>query len=150
MASLPYDAEGVATSDRDIVIDGVLQSYILSSYAARRLNLKTTGNAGGAQNLIVSSNADDMLSIMKTMKYGLLVYELIGQGINPVSGDYSRGAVGYWIDNGEIAYPVHEITIAGNLRELYHRITAIGNDQDIRGGTRCGSLLVDEMTIAGA
>lgn len=150
MASLPYDAEGVATSDRDIVIDGVLQSYILSSYSARRLNLNTTGNAGGAQNLIVSSNADNMLSIMKTMKSGLLVHELIGQGINPVSGDYSRGAVGYWIDNGEIAYPVHEITIAGNLRELYQRITAIGNDQDIRGGTRCGSLLVDEMTIAGA
>jgi len=150
MASVPYDAEGVATSDRDIVIDGVLQSYILSSYSARQLGLKTTGNAGGAHNLIVSSNAEDMLSIMKTMKSGLLVHELIGQGINPVSGDYSRGAVGYWIDNGEIAYPVHEVTIAGNLQELYQRITAIGNDQDIRGAIRCGSLLVDEMTIAGA
>jgi PmbA protein len=145
-----YDAEGVATSDRDIVIDGVLQGYILGSYSARRLGLKTTGNAGGAHNLIVPGNADDMVSIMKTMKSGLLVHELIGQGVNAVTGDYSRGAVGYWIENGEIAYPVHEVTIAGNLRELYQRITAIGNDQDVRGALRCGSLLVDEMTIAGA
>ena len=150
MASAPYDAEGVATSDRDIVIDGVLQGYILGSYSARRLGLKTTGNAGGAHNLIVPGNADDMASIMKTMKSGLLVHELIGQGVNAVTGDYSRGAVGYWIENGEIAYPVHEVTIAGNLSELYQRITAIGNDQDVRGALRCGSLLVDEMTIAGA
>ncbi len=150
MASRPYDAEGVAISDRDIVIDGRLQGYVLSSYSARRLGLKTTGNAGGAHNLIVPGNAGDMDSIIKSMKSGLLVQELIGQGINPVTGDYSRGAVGYWIENGEIAYPVHEVTIAGNLRELYQKIIAIGNDQDVRGGIRCGSLLVDEMTIAGA
>lgn len=150
MASVPYDAEGVATSDRDIVIDGVLEGYVLSSYSARRLGLQTTGNAGGTHNLLVPGNTDDMDSIMKSMQSGLLVRELIGQGVNPVTGDYSRGAVGYWIENGEIAYPVHEVTIAGNLRELYRRIVAIGNDQDIRGGIRCGSLLVDEMTIAGA
>jgi PmbA protein len=150
MASRSYDADGVATSDRDLVVDGVLQGYVLSSYSARRLGLKTTANAGGAHNLIVPGNAGDMESIIKSMKSGLLVQELIGQGVNPVTGDYSRGAVGYWIENGEIAYPVHEVTIAGNLRKLYPRIIAIGNDQDIRGGIRCGSLLVDEMTIAGA
>ncbi len=150
IASRPYDAEGVATSDRDIIIDGVLQEYVLSSYSARRLGLKTTANAGGAHNLVVPGNADDMESIIKSMKSGLLVQELIGQGVNPVTGDYSRGAVGYWIENGEIAYPVHEVTIAGNLRDLYPRIIAIGSDQDVRGGIRCGSLLVDEMTIAGA
>jgi len=150
MASRSYDADGVATSDRELVVDGVLQGYVLSSYSARRLGLKTTANAGGAHNLIVPGNAGDMESIIKSMQSGLLVQELIGQGVNPVTGDYSRGAVGYWIENGEIAYPVHEVTIAGNLRELYPRIIAIGNDQDIRGGIRCGSLLVDEMTIAGA
>ncbi|MFQ5546722.1 MAG: metalloprotease PmbA [Woeseia sp.] len=150
MASVPFDAEGVATADRDLVIDGVLQGYILGSYSARRLGLKTTGNAGGAHNLIVSGNADGRDAIIKIMKSGLLVIELIGQGVNPVTGDYSRGAVGYWIDNGEIAYPVHEVTIAGNLGKLYKRIVAVGNDQDIRGAIRCGSLLVDEMTIAGA
>lgn len=150
MASRPYDAEGVATSDRDIVVDGVLQGYVLSSYSARRLGLQTTANAGGAHNLIVPGNAGDMESIIKSMQSGLLVQELIGHGVNAVTGDYSRGAVGYWIEKGEIAYPVHEVTIAGNLRDLYPRIVAIGNDQDVRGGIRCGSLLVDEMTIAGA
>jgi PmbA protein len=150
MASAPYDAEGVATSDRDIVVDGMLQGYVLSSYSARRLGLKTTGNAGGAHNLIVPGNAGDMNSIMSTMKSGLVVHELIGQGVNNVTGDYSRGAVGHWIENGEIAYPVHEVTIAGNLRDLYSKIVAVGNDQDLRGGIRCGSVLVDEMTIAGA
>jgi PmbA protein len=150
MASVPFDAEGVATADRDIVVDGVLQGYFLSSYSARRLGLKTTGNAGGAHNLIVPGNAGDMASIIKSMKSGLLVQELIGQGVNAVTGDYSRGAVGYWIENGEVTYPVHEVTIAGNLRELYPKIVAIGNDQDLRGTIRCGSLLVDRMTIAGA
>lgn len=150
MASAPYDAEGVTTEDRDIVVDGVLQGYILSSYSARRLSLTTTGNAGGAHNLIVPGNADDLQALVKTMGSGLLVHELIGQGVNGVTGDYSRGAVGFWVENGEIAYPVHEVTIAGNLISLYKRISAIGRDQDIRGGIRCGSLLVDEMTIAGS
>jgi len=150
MASRPYDADGVATYDRDIVADGVLESYILSSYSARRLGLKTTANAGGAQNLIVKGNGKDKASLIREMGTGLLVEELIGQGVNGVTGDYSRGAAGQWIENGEIQYPVHEVTIAGNLRDLYPRIVAIGSDQDIRGGIRCGSLLVEEMTIAGA
>lgn len=150
LASAAFDAEGVATRDRDLVIDGVLQGYILSSYSARRLGLKTTGNAGGAHNLEVPGNAGDLASLMKSMGRGLLVQELIGQGLNAVTGDYSRGASGFWIENGAVAYPVHEVTIAGNLRELYPRITAIGDDTDLRGGIRCGSLLVDDMTIAGS
>ena len=149
MSSAPYDAEGVATYDRDIVSDGVLQAYVLSSYSARRLGLQTTANAGGTQNLIVSSNAKDQAELLTQMGNGLLVTELIGSGVNGVTGDYSRGAVGYWIENGEIAYPVHEVTIAGNLRDLFRQIVAIGDDRDIRGGIRCGSLLVEGMTIAG-
>lgn len=150
IASASYDAEGVATFNRDIVSDGVLQGYILSSYSARRLGLETTANAGGAQNLIVPGNAEGFDALLETMGTGFVVEELIGQGVNPVTGDYSRGAVGRWVVNGEVLHPVHEVTIAGNLRELYQRITAIGNDQDPRSGIRCGSLLVDEMTIAGA
>ena len=150
MASAPYDAEGVTTSDRDLVRDGVPQGYVLSSYSARRLGLQTTGNAGGAHNLIVPGTAEGLESLMQEMGSGLLVQELIGQGVNPVTGDYSRGAVGFWIENGQIAYPVHEVTIAGNLRDLYPRIVAVGNDQDLRGGIRCGSVLVSEMKIAGA
>jgi PmbA protein len=150
MASTMYDAEGVATFDREIVTDGILQAYILSSYSARRLGLTTTANAGGAQNLIVSGGAgQDQASLLREMSTGFLVQELIGQGVNGVTGDYSRGAVGQWVENGEIQYPVHEVTIAGNLRELYARIVAVGEDQDIRGGIRCGSLLVEAMTIAG-
>lgn len=150
MASAPYDAEGVATYDRDIVVDGILQGYILNSYSARRLGLTTTANAGGAQNLIVPGNADGLDSLIRDMGTGLIVEELIGQGVNGVTGDYSRGAVGLWVEQGEIRYPVHEVTIAGNLRDLYMRIAAIGRDQDLRGGIRCGSILVEEMTIAGS
>jgi len=149
MASAAFDAEGVATSNRDIVTDGVIQGYVMGSYSARRLGLKTTANAGGTHNLVVSANATDQAEIIAGMKRGLLVQELIGQGVNGVTGDYSRGAVGYWIEDGEIVFPVHEVTIAGNLRDLYQRIAAVGKDQDIRGGIRCGSILVDEMTIAG-
>ena len=150
LASVPYDGEGVGTYDRDIVTNGVLRGYVLSSYSARRLGLTTTANAGGAQNLIVPGSRQDKESLISEMGRGLVVRELIGQGVNGVTGDYSRGAVGYWVENGEIAYPVHEVTIAGNLRDLYQRIAAIGDDQDMRGGIRCGSLLVEEMTIAGA
>lgn len=150
LASAPYDAEGVTTRDRDLVRDGVLQGYVLSSYSARRLGLQSTGNAGGSHNLIVPGNAEDLQSLQRQMHSGLLVHELIGHGVNAVTGDYSRGAAGYWIENGEIAYPVHEVTIAGNLKELYRRVSAIGNDQDLRGGIRCGSLLIEEMAIAGA
>ncbi len=150
MASAAYDSEGVATYDRDIVTDGVLQGYVLSSYSARRLGLTTTANAGGAQNLIVAGGDKDRDALVREMGTGLVVMELIGQGVNGVTGDYSRGAVGLWVENGEPAYPVHEVTIAGNLRDLYRRIAAIGSDQDVRGGIRCGSILVEEMTIAGA
>jgi PmbA protein len=134
LASAPYDSEGVGTYDRDIVTDGVLREYVLSSYSARRLGLTTTANAGGAQNLIVPGSRQDKASLISEMGTGLVVQELIGQGVNGVTGDYSRGAVGHWVENGEIAYPVHEVTIAGNLRDLYQRIAAIGDDQDMRGG----------------
>jgi PmbA protein len=150
MASASYDGEGVATYDRDIVAGGVLQAYILGSYSARRLGLTTTANAGGAQNLVIPGSGKSQAELISKMGTGLIVQELIGQGVNGVTGDYSRGAVGHWVENGEIQYPVHEVTIAGILRELYQRITSIGNDQDIRSGIRCGSILVEEMTIAGA
>lgn len=150
MASVPYDAEGVATWDRDVVRDGVLRGYILSSYSARRLGLKTTADAGGPQNLIVSANAVDLGALLAEMNTGFLVEELIGHGVNAVTGDYSRGAVGQWVENGKIQHPIHEVTIAGNLRELYPRIERIGEDRDVRGGIRCGSMLVGEMTVAGA
>jgi PmbA protein len=150
MASAAYDAEGVETEDRELVTDGVLNGYVMGSYSARRLGLESTGNAGGTHNLVVPGTAGDLSSLLRVMGKGLLVHELIGHGVNAVTGDYSRGAAGFWIENGEIAFPVHEVTIAGNLRDLYRRIAAIGNDQDMRGGIRCGSLLVDEMAIAGA
>ncbi|MGB5258587.1 MAG: metalloprotease PmbA [Woeseiaceae bacterium] len=151
MASAAYDAEGVSTFDREIVVDGVLQGYVLGSYSARRLGLETTADAGGAQNLVVpGSKGRNLSSLLREMGTGLLVQELIGQGVNGVTGDYSRGAVGQWVENGEIQYPVHEVTIAGNLRDLYAHIVAVGEDQDTRGGIRCGSLLVEEMTIAGS
>ena len=150
MASAAYDNEGVATKDRDIVVDGILEGYVLSSYSARRLGLETTGNAGGAHNLVVPGTHEDLAALLAEMGNGLFVQELIGQGVNGVTGDYSRGAVGFWVENGQLAYPVHEITIAGNLRDLYQRIAAVGRDQDLRGGIRCGSVLVDEMKIAGA
>jgi len=150
MASKAYDADGVATYDRDLFVGGVLQDYVLSSYSARRLGLTTTANAGGTQNLVVPGGGKNLAELAAQMGTGLLVEELIGQGVNGVTGDYSRGAVGHWVENGEIRYPVHEVTIAGNLLELYKRIVAIGDDQDLRGGIRCGSLLLEEMTIAGA
>ena len=150
MASAPFDAEGVLTYDRDIVTDGYLQSYVLSSYSARRLGMTTTANAGGTHNLIIPGADQSQADLMRQMGRGLIVRELIGQGVNGVTGDYSRGAVGHWVENGDIAYPVQEITIAGNLRDLYQHIGAVGNDIDTRGGIRCGSVLVEEMTIAGS
>ncbi len=150
MASRAYDSEGVATYDREVFKDGVLQGYLLSSYSARRLGLQTTANAGGAQNLIVPGRDIDLAGLTREMGTGFIVEELIGQGVNPVTGDYSRGAVGHWVENGEIQHAVHEVTIAGNLKDLYQRIAAIGNDQDLRSSLLVGSLLVEEMTIAGA
>jgi PmbA protein len=151
LASAAFDSEGAATHDRDLIRDGVLQGYVLGSYSARKLGLKTTGNAGGVHNLIVAApgRALDADSFLQRMRTGLLVTELMGQGVNAVTGDYSRGASGFWVENGAIAYPVHEITIAGNLRQMYRDIVALGNDVDARGGIRTGSVLVGEMTIAG-
>lgn len=151
LASNPFDDEGAATKDRDLIRDGVLDGYVLGSYSARRLGLKTTGNAGGVHNLIVATpgRALDMQSFLTRMNNGLLVTELMGQGVNGVTGDYSRGASGFWVENGAIAYPVHEITIAGNLKQMFLDIVAVGNDEDLRGTIRTGSVLIAEMTIAG-
>ena len=150
MGSAPFDDEGVATRDRELVADGVLTGYILSSYSARKLGLKTTGNAGGAHNLIVAPNlAGGMDALLARLGTGLLVTELMGQGVNMVTGDYSRGAAGFWVENGAVQYPVAEITIAGNLRDMLKGVAAVGDDVDVRGGTRVGSILLQEMTIAG-
>jgi PmbA protein len=150
MGSAPFDDEGVATRDRELVADGVLSGYILSSYSARKLGLKTTGNAGGAHNLVVAPNlAGGKDALLSRLGRGLLVTELMGQGVNMVTGDYSRGAAGFWVENGSLQYPVAEITIAGNLREMLKGVTAVGDDVDTRGGTRVGSILLEEMTIAG-
>jgi PmbA protein len=150
MGSAPFDDEGVATRDRELVADGILTGYILSSYSARKLGLQTTGNAGGTHNLLVKpSLAGGMEALMSRLGTGLLVTELMGQGVNMVTGDYSRGAAGFWVENGSVQYPVAEITIAGNLREMLLGIAAVGDDIDVRGGTRVGSILLPEMTIAG-
>jgi PmbA protein len=150
MGSAPFDDEGVETKNRELIADGVLTGYILSSYSARKLKLATTGNAGGAHNLIVSpSLSGGMPAMLARMGEGLLVTELMGQGVNMVTGDYSRGAAGFWIEHGAIQYPVAEITIAGNLREMFAGIAAVGDDIDTRGGIRVGSVLLKELTIAG-
>lgn len=149
LGSTPFDNEGVATQARDIVRDGILQGYILDSYAARKLGMQTTGNAGGVHNLVIDPGALDLDGLLRRMDKGLLVTELMGMGVNAVTGDYSRGAAGFWVENGEIQYPVEEITIAGNLRDMFMRIVEVGNDVEVRGGTRTGSILIEEMMIAG-
>ena len=151
IASTAWDSEGVRTRDRELVRDGLLDGYLLGSYSARKLGLATTGNAGGLHNLLVdpSEGAPDAAGLLRRMGRGLLVTELMGQGVNGVTGDYSRGATGFWVEGGEIAFPVHEVTIAGNLKDLYRNVVAIGGDIDLRGGIRMGSLLLEEMTIAG-
>jgi PmbA protein len=149
MGSAPFDNEGVATRPRDLVTDGVLQGYVLSSYSACRLGLKTTGNAGGVRNLTIDPGPNDLSALLKLMDTGLLVTELIGHGFNMVTGDYSRGAAGFWIEGGEIQYPVEEITIAGNLKDMLLSIEAVGNDMDTRGNIRSGSIFIERMTVAG-
>jgi PmbA protein len=144
-----FDDDGVATSARDVVRDGVLQGYFLGTYSARKLGMQTTGNAGGNHNLTLAPGPLDLAGMLRELGTGLLVTELMGQGINMVTGDYSRGASGYWVEGGEIAYPVEEITIAGNLREMFRNIAAIGSDVVVRGSRQCGSILVDGMRIAG-
>ncbi|RZZ82767.1 metalloprotease PmbA [Pseudoxanthomonas winnipegensis] len=145
-----FDAEGVATVDSPLVANGVLQRYVLGSYSARKLGLSSTGNAGGVHNLIVSSNAGDLPSLLREMGTGLLVTELMGQGVNGVTGDYSRGAGGFWIENGQIAYPVDNVTVAGNLKDIFAAIEAVGSDIDPRSHIAMGSLLVGKMTVAGS
>ncbi len=149
MGSAAFDGEGVATSARDIVSDGILRGYVLGSYSARRLDMQTTGNAGGVHNLTIDTGDQNLEQMISGIDEGFLVTELIGFGINNVTGDYSRGAAGLWIENGEIAYPVEEVTVAGNLKDIFQNIAAIGNDVDPRRSTRCGSILVEGLTIAG-
>ena len=148
-ASTPFDDEGVATHERAVIRDGVLQGYFLGTYSARKLGMKSTGNAGGHHNLVLKSDGPNFVGMLKKMGRGLLVTELLGQGINLVTGDYSRGAAGYWVDGGEIQFPVEEITIAGNLRDMFKGIVAVGGDVLMRSGRESGSILIDRMTIAG-
>ncbi|KAB2920965.1 MAG: metalloprotease PmbA, partial [Dechloromonas sp.] len=149
LGSASFDSDGVATRDRDVVADGMLQGYFLSAYTARKLGMQTTGNAGGSHNLIIEPGELDRAGLLARMGRGLLVTELLGHGINYVTGDYSRGAAGYWVENGEIAYPVEEITIAGNLKAMFAGILAVGNDVQVRGSKQTGSILIDRMTVAG-
>lgn len=152
LASSPFDDEGVVTRARTVVADGRLLGYFLSSYTARKLGLQTTGNAGGSHNLIVAPSPDapaDFAGLLKQFGRGLLVTELLGHGINYVTGDYSRGAVGYWVEQGEIVHPVNEITIAGNLKDIFAGIEAVGRDAVTRGSRTCGSIVVNRMTVAG-
>ncbi len=147
--STAFDSEGVATRDSDLITDGVLARYILGSYSARKLGLASTGNAGGIHNVVVRSGNDDFAALLKRMGSGLLVTELMGQGVSLLTGDYSRGASGFWIENGEIAYAVEEITIAANLRDMFANIAAVGSDVDKRSHILTGSILIERMMIAG-
>lgn len=148
--SATFDGEGVATADRDIVADGVLRGYVLSSYSARRLGLETTGNAGGVHNLRVLAPTRPSQQLLEEMGSGLLVTEVMGQGVSMVTGDYSRGASGFWVENGEIVHPVEEVTIAGNLRQMWRGIRGVGDDLDHRGNIQCGTIWVDKMTVGGS
>jgi len=149
LASAAFDNEGVATHERELVDRGVATTYLLDSYSARKLGMQTTGHAGGVRNLLVKPGDLDYAALLRQMGRGLVVTELLGQGVNGVTGDYSRGATGFWVEDGAVAYPVEEITIAGNLKDMFRNIAAVGNDVDLRGATRTGSILISEMTIAG-
>jgi PmbA protein len=149
LASAPFDEEGVATRARTVVRGGTLEGYFLGSYSARKLGMRSTGSAGGSHNLVVKANGPDLAGMLKKMRRGFLVTEMLGQGTNLLTGDYSRGAAGYWVENGEIAHPVEEVTVAGNLKAMFRGIAAVGSDEVVRGAYRCGSILVENMTIAG-
>jgi PmbA protein len=149
LGSAPFDNDGLPTRNRDIVLDGVLQTYLLSVYSARRLKMQPTGHAGGVHNLVVESGGDSLDDLIREMNTGLLITDMIGFGVNQVTGDYSRGASGYWVENGELLYPVEEITVAGNLRDIYKKILKVANDVDTRGNIRTGSVLIETMTVAG-
>jgi PmbA protein len=149
LASAAFDGEGVATTDKEIVDQGRAATYLLDSYSARKLKRQTNGHAGGVRNLIVKPGVLDFAGLLRQMDTGFVVTELLGQGVNGVTGDYSRGASGFWVEHGALVHPVEEITIAGNLKDIFKGVAAIGNDVDLRGGIRCGSILIEEMTIAG-
>jgi PmbA protein len=144
-----FDKEGVATSNKDIVIDGVIQNYIMGSYSARQLGLESTANSGGTHNLTLDSTGQSFNDLLKQLDTGFYVTELIGSSVNSLTGDYSRGASGFWVENGEIQFPVEEVTIAGNLSDMFKNIVAVGTDVDLRSSMKTGSILVDSMTIAG-
>ncbi|RDH42872.1 metalloprotease PmbA [Zooshikella ganghwensis] len=149
IGSAAFDNDGVATYAKDFVADGVLQSYILSTYSARKLKMQSTANAGGVHNLFIEPNNHSFEDLLKKMDRGLLVTELMGHGVNTVTGDYSRGAAGFWVENGKIQFPVSEVTIASNLKDMFRNLVAIGNDIDWRSNVKTGSLLVEQMTVAG-
>jgi PmbA protein len=149
LASTPFDSEGVRTERRDIIKDGVLQQWLLTNYSARKLGLKSTGHAGGIHNWRIAGRGLDFAGMLKQMGTGLVVTELMGQGVSGMTGDYSRGAAGFWVENGEIQYPVSEITIAGNLKDMWREIVTVGNDIETRSNIQCGSVLLPEMKIAG-
>jgi PmbA protein len=149
LGSSAFDEEGVATHDRDVVSGGVLQGYFLGTYSARKLGLRSTGNAGGNHNLSLQPGEADFAALLRMMGRGLLVTELLGMGVSTVTGDYSRGAAGFWVENGAIAYPVQEVTIASNLKDMFLGIRAAGNDVVVRGSRASGSVLIEQMTVAG-
>ena len=149
LGSAPFDNDGVGTSANVFVENGVLQNYVLGVYSARQLGMKTTGDAGGVHNLTIRPGNKDLSALLKTMGTGLLITEMMGSGVNLVTGDYSRGVGGFWVENGEIQYPVHEITVAGRLQDMYARMVEVGNDVDTRGNIRTGSILIEEMMVAG-
>jgi PmbA protein len=150
LASSPFYSEGLKTIDREIIQGGELQTYLLASYAARKLSMTPTGHAGGIHNWLVEQTHADLKALLKTMGTGLLVTELMGQGVNTVTGDYSRGAAGFWVENGEIQYPVSEITIAGNLKDMFKAVVGLGGDIERRGGIQTGSVLIEQMQVAGS
>ena len=149
LASSAFDDEGVMTRTREVVKNGLLQGYFMGSYSARKLGMQSTGNAGGNHNLLLQNGELDFAGLLKKMDRGLLATELLGEGVNLVTGDYSRGAAGFWVEQGEIQYPVQEITIAGNLKDMFRGIIAVGKDILVRGSKQCGSILIDNMTVAG-
>ncbi|CAJ0990858.1 metalloprotease PmbA [Pantoea sp. Nvir] len=149
LASVPFDSEGVRTQARDIILNGILQTWLLTTYSARKLGLKSTGHAGGIYNWLIDGQGLNFKDLLKQMDRGLVVTELMGQGVNIITGDYSRGAAGFWVENGEIQYPVSGITIAGNLKQIWRNIVAVGNDIETRSNIQCGSVLLPDMKIAG-
>ncbi len=149
LGSAPFDSEGCATCARDLLAGGELQSYVLDSYSARRLGMKSTGNAGGTHNVFINHDDLDKTQLLKKMDRGLFITEVMGQGVNIVTGDYSRGATGFWVEHGEIQYPVEEFTLASCLQDMYMNLVAVGNDVDMRGNLCTGSWLIEEMTVAG-